>query len=342
MKARLAALSLALLAAGCTTVPREGTSATEELGDRLAPSVYCDAECRGELALHADPATVHCSVGVSWNSTAFPYGAKTTRMFPDFARRFLPGMKVTVSDAQGDAGAQVNQVSDMLAKGVRVLVISPQDTAALRGIVAQATRSGVKVVTADRQVDGDVSSYIGSDNVEAGVTDGKAVVRALGGHGGVVELSGSLGASPTITRGAGFRQGIAGSGVRIIATQTANYKRADGLKVMEDLLQRFPHGQIQAVYSHNDQMTFGALQAIREAGRQNEIKVFSVDGEADALDRIAAGSLTATVGYPLVAKEAAIAAAKLCAGEPLAPRIKLASTLIDRANVEQFLGRPPQ
>ncbi|GAB3155180.1 ABC transporter substrate-binding protein [Amycolatopsis stemonae] len=342
MKARLAVPILALLAAGCTTTAHDGKPVTDELGDRLGPSVYCDAACRSELVLHADPSTVHCSVGVSWNSTAFPYGAKTTQIFPEFARKFLPGMKVSVSDAQGDAGAQVNQVSDMLAGGVRVLVISPQDTAALRGIVAQATKSGVKVITADRQVDGDVSSYIGSDNVEAGVTDGKAVVRALGGHGGVVELSGSLGASPTITRGAGFRQGIAGSGVRIIATQTANYKRADGLKVMEDLLQRFPHGQIQAVYSHNDQMTFGALQAIREAGRQNEIKVFSVDGEADALDRISAGSLTATVGYPLVAKEAVIAAAKLCAGEPLAPRIKLTSTLIDRANVGQFLGRPPQ
>lgn len=342
MKARLAALGLAALVAGCTAVPRQDVPVTAELGDRLAPSVYCGTECRSQLILHADPSTVRCSVGVSWNSTAFPYGAKTTQMFPDFARKFLRGMKVTVADAQGDAGAQVNQVSDMVAKGVEVLVISPQDTAALRGVIAQATRAGVKVISADRQVDGDVSSYIGSDNVEAGVTDGKAVVKALGGRGAVVELSGSLGASPTITRGAGFRQGIAGSGVRIIATQTANYKRADGLKVMEDLLQRFPHGQIQAVYSHNDQMTFGALQAIREAGRQNEIKVFSVDGEADALKRIAAGSLTATAGYPLVAKEAAIAAAKLCAGEPLAPRIKLQSTLIDHTNVGQFLGRPPQ
>lgn len=342
MKGRLVALGLALLVGGCTAVPHDDVPVTAELGDRLAPSVYCDTECQGQLVLQADPATVRCSVGVSWNSTAFPYGAKTTQMFPDFARKFLPGMKVTVADAQGDAGAQVNQVSDMLAKGVKVLVISPQDAAALRGVVAQATRAGVKVITADRQVDGDVASYIGSDNVEAGVTDGKAVAEALGGQGAVVELSGSLGASPTITRGTGFRQGIAGSGVRIIATQTANYKRADGLQVMEDMLQRFPRGQIQAVYSHNDQMTFGALQAIREAGRQNEIKVFSVDGESDALKRISAGSLTATVGYPLVAKEAAIAAAKLCAGEPLAPRIKLESTLIDRANVGQFLGRPPQ
>ncbi|WP_197285123.1 substrate-binding domain-containing protein [Sciscionella sediminilitoris] len=336
------ALGLALLAAGCTAVPREEGPVTAELGDRLAPSVYCGTECRSQLALHADPSTVHCSVGVSWNSTAFPYGARTTGMFPEFARKFLPGMKVTVADAQGDAGAQVSQVSDMLAKGVKVLVISPQDAAALRGVVAQATRSGVKVITADRQVDGNVSSYIGSDNVEAGVTDGKAVVKALGGRGSVVELSGSLGASPTITRGSGFRKGIAGSGLRIIATQTANYKRADGLQVMEDMLQRFGRGQIQAVYSHNDQMTFGALQAIREAGRQNEIKVFSVDGEAEALHRISAGPLTATVGYPLVAKEAAIAAAKLCAGEPLAPRIKLESTLIDRDNVGQFLDRPPQ
>lgn len=342
MRSRAAMLGVALLVTGCTGVPQEPASVTGMIGDKLAPSVYCDSTCRSQLVLHADPTTVDCSVGVSWNSTAFPYGAKTTELFPRFADKFLPRMNVTVADAQGDAGAQVNQVSDMLAKGVKVLVISPQDTAALRGVVAQATAAGVKVITADRQVEGDVASYIGSDNIEAGVTGGKAVVRALGGTGNVVELSGSLGASPTITRGAGFRQGIAGSDVKIIASQTADYRRADGLQVMEDMLQRFPRGRIQAVYSHNDQMTFGALQAIREAGRADEIKVFSVDGEADALDRVDSGALTATVSYPLVAKEAAIAAAKLCAGEPLAPRIKLESTLIDRANVGQYRGRPPQ
>ena len=76
-------------------------------------------------------------------------------------------------------------------------------------------------------------------------------------------------------------QALEGSNVEIIATQTANYDRAEGLQVMEDLLQRFGSGEIDAVFTHNDQMSFGAIQAIKEAGREGEIKVFGIDGEAE-------------------------------------------------------------
>lgn len=318
------------------------TSSDEAVGDKLAPSIYCGDTCQGQLELKADPAGIECKVGVSWSSASFPYGAKSTQQIPEFAKAFFPKMNVTVSDGRGDATNQSNQVSEMIAQGIKVLILSPQDANALAGVAKQATAAGIKVIAADRQVNAEVSTYIGSDNEEAGVVDGEAVAEALGGTGSVVELSGSLGASPTIARAAGFRKGIAGSNVEVIASQTANYDRATGLKVMEDLLQRFGTGKIQAVYAHNDQMAFGAIQAIKEAGREGEIKVFGIDGEAEALDLVKDGSYAATVGYPLVVKESTIAAAKLCAGEPVEPRIKLDSTLIDQTNVDQYLGKAPQ
>lgn len=333
--------ALALLATGCTGQNAQ-TSANETVGDTLAPSIYCGEQCKAQLKLKADPASVECKVGVSWSSASFPYGAKSTQQIPEFAKKFFPKMQVTVSDGRGDATTQSNQVSEMIANGIKVLIISPQDADALAGVAKQAEAAGIKVIAADRQVNAPVSTYIGSDNTEAGVADGKAVVQALGGKGNVVELSGSLGASPTIARAAGFRKGIEGSDLKIIASQTANYDRATGLKVMEDYLQRFGKGQIQAVYAHNDEMAFGAIQAIKEAGRDGEIKVFGIDGEADALNMVKDGSYAATVGYPLVVKESTIAAAKLCAGEPVDQRIKLDSTLIDQKNVDQYLGKSPQ
>ena len=156
-----------------------------------------------------------------------------------------------------------------------------------------------------------------------------------------MSLAGSLGASPTIDRAKGFRETL-GSGTKILDSQTANYDKAQGLKVMEDLLQRFGSGQIQAIYTHNDQMAFGAIQAIQEANRASEIKVFSIDGEAGALKSIQKGEMTATVGYPAVVNESVLAAAKLCAGEPIDQRIVLDSTLIDSSNVETYLPNPPQ
>jgi ribose transport system substrate-binding protein len=336
-----AGIAVSLLASACTG-QATATSSNEAVGDKLAPSIYCGDTCQGQLQLKADPAGIDCKVGVSWSSASFPYGAKSTQQIPEFAKAFFPKMNVTVSDGRGDATNQSNQVSEMIAQGIRVLILSPQDANALAGVAKQATAAGIKVIAADRQVNAEVSTYIGSDNEEAGLVDGKAVAQALGGTGSVVELSGSLGASPTIARAAGFRKGIAGSKVEVIASQTANYDRATGLKVMEDLLQRFGTGKIQGVYAHNDQMAFGAIQAIKEAGREGEIKVFGIDGEAEALNLVKDGSYAATVGYPLVVKEATIAAAKLCAGEPLDARIKLDSTLIDNTNVDQYLGKAPQ
>jgi ribose transport system substrate-binding protein len=336
-----AGIAVSLLASACTGQTAV-TSSNEAVGDELAPSIYCGDTCQGQLQLKADPAGIDCKVGVSWSSASFPYGAKSTQQIPEFAKAFFPKMNVTVSDGRGDATNQSNQVSEMIAQGIKVLILSPQDANALAGVAKQATAAGIKVIAADRQVNAEVSTYIGSDNEEAGLVDGKAVAQALGGSGSVVELSGSLGASPTIARAAGFRNGLGGSKVEIIASQTANYDRATGLKVMEDLLQRFGTGKIQGVYAHNDQMAFGAIQAIKEAGREGEIKVFGIDGEAEALDLVKDGSYAATVGYPLVVKESTIAAAKLCAGEPLDARIKLDSTLIDNTNVDQYLGKAPQ
>jgi len=335
-------VAAAAVLASCSTAGTSKGSENEAAGDELAPSIFCGEECQAQLALETDPASIECSVGVSWSSASFPYGAKSTSQIPEFAKKFLPGMRVSVSDGQGDSTTQAGQIDDMVAQGIDVLIVSPQDASALAGSVAQARDAGVKIIAADRNVDTEVDTYIGSDNIEAGETAGAAVAKAFPDGARVVELAGSLGASPTIDRGDGFRSATEGTAIDIIDSQTADYDRSKGLQVMEDLLQRFGAGKIDAVYAHNDQMAFGAIQAITEAGREDEISVFGIDGEADALALIEEGSYAATVGYPLVVKESVIAAAKLCAGEAIDDRIVLDSTLIDASNVEDYVGRSPQ
>lgn len=333
----------AVILAGCTTAgPAQSGGSAGEGATELAPSIYCGEECQAQLELNAEPESIDCSVGVSWSSASFPYGAKSTTQIPEFAAQFFPGMDVTVTDGQGDAATQSQQVDDMVAQGIDVLIVSPQDASALAGAVDRAKEAGVRIIAADRNVDTDVDTYIGSDNVEAGQVAGAAVVEAFPDGARVIELAGSLGASPTIDRGEGFRAAIEGTGIEIIESQTANYDRAEGLQVMEDLLQRFGSGEVDAVYTHNDQMSFGAIQAITEAGRQDEIAVFGVDGELDALEMIQQGTYAATVGYPLVIRESVIAAAKLCAGEDIDERIVLDSTLIDASNVDEYISNPPQ
>jgi ribose transport system substrate-binding protein len=317
--------------------PASGSGSGNASAEAPSPSNYCGTECQAALKLQASAADIECKVGLSWNSAAHPYGAATIRLSKEAAKSF-PGMELFVADGRGDPSTQTGQVEDLLARGIDALILSPADAKALAGVAKRAEADGVKVIASDRSVEGDVTTYIGSDNVEAGAVAGKHIVELLKDGGNVVELAGSLGASPTIDRGKGFRDAIKGSKVKLLDSQAADYDRAKGLKVMEDLLQRYGSGKIDAVFTHNDEMSLGAIQAIKEAGREDEIQVVGIDGQESALKAIEAGDYAASVVYPLPVPEHIIAAAKVCADEELPKRIKQESTLVTKENVAEIKG----
>jgi ribose transport system substrate-binding protein len=303
-------------------------------------SVFCSGPCKTALTMKASPASVSCTVGLSWNSFLHPYGATTGKRTQAAQKKFFPKMKLIVSDGRGDATVQTNGIDDMIAKGVNVIIISPQDAQALAPAVKRAEAKGIKVIASDRSVNAPVVTYIGADNVDTGRVAAAYVAKILKGKGTVVELQGSPGASPTIDRHKGFSDVLKKfPGVKVIGSQPANYNRADGLRVMADFLQRFGKGKINAVYTHNDEMSLGAIQAIKEAGRSGEIKVVGIDGETDGLNAIKSGAYAGTVVYPIDVPEHLIAAAKACSGEKLPKRIKLSALLVTKANVAKFVGK---
>lgn len=318
----------------------DGGGSGDEAFSKLKPgeaSLYCVGECKQALRLTQKARDAKCSVGVSWSDTSFPYGAAAISRSKETAKGF-PNMELVTTDGRGDAATQTSQVDDLVAGGIDVLVLSPIDAKALAPAAKRAVDEGVKVIASDRNVDTKVSTYIGSDNVEAGRVGGGFIVEELGGKGNVVELQGTLGASPTIDRNKGFEDALSGSDIKVIASETAEYARDQGLEVMENLLQRFGEGEIDAVFTHNDEMSLGAIQAIREAGRTEEIKVVGVDGQGSALRAIEAGQYAGTVVYPLPVPEHVLAAAKLCAGEKLPPRIQQDNPLATPENVSKFEG----
>jgi ribose transport system substrate-binding protein len=337
--ASVLACSVALVVAACGSSDNGGggSAAFEKLKPGES-SIYCVGACKQALQIDKKARNAKCTVGVSWSSTAFPYGAAAISRSKQTAKGF-PNMKLVTADGRGDATTQSSQIDDMIARGIDVLIISPFDAKALAPAVNRARKAGVKVIASDRSVDAPVVTYIGADNVDDGLGAGRYIVSLLKGKGNVVELQGSLGASPTIARHKGFAEALQEApGIKVIANPTANYDRAQGLKVMEDILQRFPKGKINAVFAHNDEMSIGAIQAIREAGRSDEIKVVGIDGQESALRLIKAGRYTGTVVYPLPVPEHILAAAKLCAGEKLPPRIKQAAPLVTQKNVSKFEG----
>ncbi|WP_270179744.1 ribose ABC transporter substrate-binding protein RbsB [Alkalihalobacillus sp. CinArs1] len=201
------------------------------------------------------------------------------------------GMEVVVVDAQNDAAKQINDVQDLIQQGVDALLINPTDSSAISTAVQSANSLGIPVVTLDRSAEeGEVATLVSSDNEKGGEMAGKFLVEQLGEGAKVAELEGVPGASATRERGAGFHN-IADEKLDVVAKQTANFDRTEGLNTMENLLQGNPG--IEAVFAHNDEMALGAYQAIQSSGK--DVLVVGFDGNEDAINSIKDGKLSATV-----------------------------------------------
>lgn len=95
----------------------------------------------------------------------------------------------------------------------------------------------------------------------------------------------------------GFRQGIAKyPGMKIITTQSGDFDRISGQKVMENIIQVY-NGRFNSVFAQNDEMAIGAIQALKAVGITpgKDVLLVSIDGEQDALKAIVAGELGASV-----------------------------------------------
>jgi ribose transport system substrate-binding protein len=202
------------------------------------------------------------------------------------------GATLVVLDSQDDSATEMSNVEDLITQKVDIIMINPTDSDAVGNAVASANKAGIPVITLDRSANsGEVVAHIASDNVAGGKMAGAYIVEQLGGKGKVVELEGVPGTSAARDRGEGFNAAIKDSSLEVVAKQTANFDRAQGLSVMENILQAQP--EIDAVFAHNDEMALGALEAIKASGRN--IMVVGFDATDDAVKSVQAGEMAATV-----------------------------------------------
>lgn len=193
------------------------------------------------------------------------------------------GIELIVVDAGDDPAKQTSDIEDLISKKVQVLIVNPVDSSAVAPVIGDVKNAGIKVISVDRGVDGEtVDVAIASDNVYGGEIATKYLVELVGEGAKVAELVGTEGASAAIDRGKGFHN-VADSKLDVVASQTANFNRADGLTVMENMLQANP--DIKGVFAHNDEMALGALEAV--SGK--DIVIIGFDATDDALAAIKEG-----------------------------------------------------
>ncbi|MBO9555429.1 ABC transporter substrate-binding protein [Cellulomonas sp.] len=254
------------------------------------------------------------------------------------------GFDLKFSDAQQKQENQIQAIRSYIAQGVDYIAFSPVVESGWDAVLEEAKQANIPVILTDRAVDSEDKSlyvtFIGSDFVEEGKRIGEWVNDNVATEPiNVVELQGTTGSAPAIDRKQGFEDATKGNpNVKIIASQTGNFTRAEGKTVMEGFLQANP--DIDLVYAHNDDMALGAIEAIEAAGKKpgTDIKIVSIDGVKDGMQALADGKINYIVECnPLLGPDLADIIKTLHSGGTVEPRIVTHDDAFDQAAAKEAL-----
>ncbi|MFC4037371.1 sugar ABC transporter substrate-binding protein [Dactylosporangium siamense] len=204
----------------------------------------------------------------------------------------------------GDSTKQQEQISQILAKGDKCLVLNvlPNGDSDTAPIVKGADKAGAYLVTQwNKPADLKPADYktwvshITYNGVESGQQIGDALATAIGGSGGIIALQGVLDTAAAKDRFAGLQASLKKNpGVTLLDQQAANFSRAEALTVTKTLLTK--HGdKVKAIWAANDDMALGALEALQQAGLSGKVAVAGIDAVPDAVKAVNDGTMTATV-----------------------------------------------
>lgn len=210
------------------------------------------------------------------------------------------GVELLFADAQQKPENQIKAIRTFIAQRVDVIGVSPLVETGWESVFQEAKEAGIPIVLVDRRADVPEDLYaarLGSDFAEEGRNAARVMVDLLDGKGNIVELVGTLDSAPANDRYVGFREVLKDyPEIKIIASKSGEFTRSRGREVMEEFLQTYGD-QIDALYSHNDDMAIGAIAAIEAYGLEpgQDIKIVSIDAIGDAFQAMIDGKINATV-----------------------------------------------
>ncbi|MRG84803.1 substrate-binding domain-containing protein [Salinibacillus xinjiangensis] len=245
----------------------------------------------------------------------------------------IDSYEFTTADNPAD---QASNVDDLIAQGVDAIVMLPIESEALSPAGQKIADEGIPLVIVDRELTNDAATVVvKGDNKGIGINAGKYFVDQLGGEGKVVEIAGPSN-SVTAQRSEGFRESIEGSDIEIIASQSGEFSTETSLQVMENILTAQP--EIDAVYTQDDGMALGVVQAIKEANRTDIQFVTGAAGAKEVYESIQDdGLISATFLYsPLMVRDGVQIGADLANGEePESDEVIIEATPVTKENVEE-------
>ncbi len=221
----------------------------------------------------------------------------------DAAKAYYDGVadvSIVLQDAQEDVIRQQDLVNTFISQGIDALIVVPVDTSAMAPIVKAAAEAKIPLTFVNRNPFGTGALpnnvyYVGSQEIIAGQQQAQYMGELLGGKGGVAILMGKLDNEGALKRTEGNEEVLASQfpGIEILAKETGNWQRDQGMSLTENWLTAYGD-RLNGVLANNDEMALGAVEALKAAGR-TEVPVMGVDAIPDAKVAVGNGSLAATV-----------------------------------------------
>lgn len=187
---------------------------------------------------------------------------------------------------------QINMLEDVLNQNPGGLILTPSQPKTVIPVLEKYKEKNIPVVLADSDVEWDGKlTYIGNDDINSGIKAGELLASKLKAGDEVAILEGISGTPTSAARTIGAKEALEAAGMKVVASQAADWDRVKATSVMENILQAHPN--VKGVVGVNDEMALGALKASNTQGK--EILSVGIDGIIEAVESISKDSLSATV-----------------------------------------------
>ena len=255
------------------------------------------------------------------------------------------GYDTLMVDPDMDVKKQSDQFDDFISSGVTAIILVPCDRLSIGPAVKSANAKGIPVFTVDAKCaaeGAEIAGHVGTDNFQGGELAGQAMIKALGENGGKVLILDFKKANSCVLRVAGFKKVIdahnsdrTSSKIQIVAELNGNGARTEGYQSTADALQA--HDDLDAVFAINDPSALGAYTAIKEAKKQDQIKIIGFDGQLDGKQGIKDGKIFADpIQHPdKMGQQIVQNIIKYLAGEEYEKDALIPATLYDKAAADQ-------
>lgn len=275
-------------------------------------------------------------VGMKGPGAGNPFWAAVEKGAKDKGAALGVDVVVVAPPAESDVQAQITQIEDLIAQKVSGIALAPTDPNALAPVVDAAKAAGIPVVFVDTKGVNDGVTFIGTDNAVGAALAADYMCQHLPKGSEVAILQGLISQSTGQARAEGSKAGLEGCGLKVVAEQTAEWDRAKGQSVMENILTGNPN--IKGVFASNDNMALGAVEALKAAAKLKDVMVVGFDANPDAAKSIMAGEMTASIAQAPanIGGFGVQALVDLKAGKAIQPVIDTGTVLVTKENADKY------